>query len=91
MPPEPVLFSKKTQSRFQAVSVVLIRVSMEERLTELETKITYQDQIIEDLNTVVIELREKLEKIERVVKNLLDDKEDSNLKDASLEVPPPHY
>ncbi len=64
---------------------------MEERLTELETKITYQDQIIEDLNNVVIELRKEVESLEKIVKTAIEAKDDSGLKDASLETPPPHY
>ncbi len=64
---------------------------MEERLTNLETKISYQDQIIEDLNQVVIELQQKLEKLEKLCKALTDDSKGSNIKDHSLEVPPPHY
>ena len=64
---------------------------MEERLTELETKITYQDQIIEDLNNVVIELRKKVDSLEKIVKTAIEAKDDTGLKDASLETPPPHY
>ena len=64
---------------------------MEERLTELETKISYQDQIIEDLNNVVIELREQVEQLTKLYKKIKNESEESNIKDASLEVPPPHY
>lgn len=64
---------------------------MEDRLTVLETKVTYQDQVIEDLNNVVIELRWKLEKLEKQYKELASEIKGSNLKDQSLEVPPPHY
>ncbi len=64
---------------------------MEERLTELETKISFQDQIIEDLNQVVIELRNKVDRLEFAVKKLIEENENSNLKDASQETPPPHY
>ena len=64
---------------------------MEERLIELETKVSFQDQIIEDLNNVVIELRRELEIMRFQLKKMIEDNEDSNLKDASLETPPPHY
>lgn len=64
---------------------------MEERLTELETKVAYQDQVIEDLNQVVIELRGEIEKMEKKVKHLTNLADKDNLKDVSLEVPPPHY
>ena len=64
---------------------------MENRLTELETKVAYQDQTIEELNPVVIELRKELEEVEKKLKNLVDQIGDEGIKDASLEVPPPHY
>ena len=64
---------------------------MEERLTELETKISYQEQTIEDLNQVVIELRWKLDKMEKQCQELSNQMEKSKIKDRSLEVPPPHY
>ena len=64
---------------------------MEERLTELETKISYQEQTIEDLNQVVVELRWKLEKMEKQCNELIKQMDKSKIKDQSLEVPPPHY
>ncbi|MCH2534037.1 MAG: SlyX family protein [Bdellovibrionales bacterium] len=64
---------------------------MEERLTELETKISYQEQTIEDLNQVVIELRWKLDKLEGQCKQLSEQLDKTKIKDKSLEVPPPHY
>lgn len=64
---------------------------MEDRLTELETKISYQDQIIEDLNMVVIELRKEVEQLQKQCKRLVTIMDDANIKDANLEVPPPHY
>ena len=64
---------------------------MEERLTHLETQIAYQDQIIEDLNQVVIELRQKVEELEKLCISLKDQNSGSHIKDPSLEVPPPHY
>ncbi len=64
---------------------------MEERLNDLEIRISFQDQIIEDLNKVVIELRKKVEKMESQNKKMIEILDDANLKDPSLEVPPPHY
>jgi SlyX protein len=61
---------------------------MEERLNDLEVKIAFQDQVIEDLNQVVIELRRKVEALER---KLEDSEGIENLKDMSQEIPPPHY
>ena len=64
---------------------------MEERITELESKVSFQEQPIEDLNTVVIELRREIEKLQKHCKKLSEILDDDNIKDASLEVPPPHY
>lgn len=64
---------------------------MEERIIELETKISYQDQLIEDLNKVVIELRMQLDKLEVRYAQLTTDLKESSVKDLSQEVPPPHY
>ncbi|MEM7647219.1 MAG: SlyX family protein [Pseudomonadota bacterium] len=64
---------------------------MEERLTELETKISFQDQIIEDLNKVVIELRAEVERLTKQCEKISKILEEDNIKDASLEEPPPHY
>ncbi len=36
---------------------------MEERLTELETKVMFQDQTIEELNQVVYEQQQQLDKL----------------------------
>jgi len=36
---------------------------MEERLTELETKVMFQDQTIEDLNQVIYDQQQQLDKL----------------------------
>lgn len=61
------------------------------RLTELETKVSYQDQTIEELNQVVIELRKEIETMEKKVQHLMNIVENDGLKDQSQEEPPPHY
>lgn len=62
----------------------------EERLTELEMKVTYQDGVIEALNQVVIELREAVGVLEaRLVALDLEGAEG-----ATSSLPherPPHY
>lgn len=60
-------------------------------MTILETKVAYQDQIIEDLNQVIIEQQKQIDKLIRMYKELTQDEDDTNIKDISLEVPPPHY
>ncbi len=66
---------------------------MEDRVTELETKVTYQDQIIEDLNQVVSEQRVQIDKLIYQFKKISEKEgsKDSGIVDISLEVPPPHY
>ena len=67
---------------------------MEDRLTELEIKICHQDQVIEDLNQLVIEQQEKLDKLLAEMKKLSDQAVNNGipgLLDAQQEPPPPHY
>ncbi|NQZ01863.1 MAG: SlyX family protein [Bdellovibrionales bacterium] len=64
---------------------------MESRLNDLEMRIAYQDQIIEDLNKVVIELRREVERLNRRVEESENQEDALNLKDLAQEVPPPHY
>lgn len=64
---------------------------MEERLNELETRIAFQDHTIEELNKVVIELRKEVEAATKQCEKIKKILEEENIKDASLEEPPPHY
>jgi len=67
---------------------------LELRIIELETKQTFQDELLNELNDIVAEqsqtisvlLREAYE-LRQVVKNLAP----SNLASQSEETPPPHY
>jgi len=63
-------------------------------LTDLEIKIAYQDKIIADLNDVVTEqqntierLTTRLDKLETDFRNQLG----SDVKEIDQETPPPHY
>ena len=67
---------------------------MDERLIELETKISYQDHIIGELNDVVTRQQSQIDRLEKEMKRLRDHMESSN--DSGLarpdeETPPPHY
>lgn len=64
---------------------------MDDRLTELETRVSYQDQIIDDLNKVIIELRNQVEKLDERYLKIAETLKEDSVKDSSLEVPPPHY
>jgi SlyX protein len=65
----------------------------EERLVELETRLAYQDQLVEALNKLVFEQDKRVQKLELTCKNLgkqlLDLAEDSAI--AESDEPPPHY
>ena len=63
---------------------------MKERLQELEIKVTYQEQTIEDLNQVVLQLREEVGELSKIVKQLTQ-QIDTGIKDQKDETPPPHY
>jgi len=39
-------------------------MELEQRINELETKIAFQDQVIEDLNTVVISHQKQIDQLE---------------------------
>ena len=65
--------------------------STETRLLKLEEKVAYQDKTIAELNDVVVtlnrlaaDLRDRLEAVERVVRNELGGRDAPN-------EPPPHY
>lgn len=64
---------------------------MEERMTDLETRISYQDKIIDDLNNAVIELRKEVDLLRAQYKNVKESLEDDNIKDSDQETKPPHY
>jgi len=67
---------------------------MEKRLIELETKISYQDHIIGELNDVIIRQQKQIDRLEKSVKHLqehLKGSSDSGLARPEEESPPPHY
>lgn len=64
--------------------------SSEPRVTELEIKVTYQDEVIETLNQVVIELRRELEATsQRLTK--LEQQVLLGVPEEAPNEPPPHY
>lgn len=65
---------------------------MEERIIELEKKISFQEHMIEELNGVVIDQQKKLDELERVLRQLYQQFESGELvKKQEEEEPPPHY
>jgi len=67
---------------------------MQTRLIELETKISYQDHIIGELNDVVIRQQRQIDQLEKSVKRLqsqLKQSDHSDIARPEEEAPPPHY
>lgn len=65
----------------------------EARLVALETKVAYQDQIIEDLNTTVTGQWHEIDALKRLALSLIEQVKDMEV-GARLgvkEPPPPHY
>lgn len=67
---------------------------LSQRLTELETKVAFQDITIEELNQALIHQQFALEKVQTQLRQLaekLRGMQPSNLASAAEETPPPHY
>ena len=62
---------------------------LHQRVNKLESIITYQDQILDDLNSVIIEQGKNIEKLEKETENLK--KELENINEEKDDRPPPHY
>jgi len=67
---------------------------IEERMIELEMKVTYQDGTIEDLNETVTRLQLEVQRIERTVEQLKLKLSPTSLTGADINIAnekPPHY
>ncbi len=66
----------------------------EQRLVEIETKLAYQEDTIQQLNDVVCLQHNQLEKLETVCKHLMDrlkELSDDKTNSSSSIEKPPHY
>ncbi|MBF0489793.1 MAG: SlyX family protein [Candidatus Omnitrophica bacterium] len=71
---------------------MVIYVSMEQRLTELEHKISHQDKLLQELNEVIFAMSKRIEQLESRQKAMNDQFASGNLvKRQEDEAPPPHY
>ncbi len=64
------------------------------RITELETKLSYQEHIIQELNEVVIRQQKQIDALEKELKHIreyLKQGQSSGLARPDEEAPPPHY
>ena len=67
---------------------------MENRIIELETKISYQEHIIQELNDVVTHQQKQIDRLEadmNRVREHLKGGSSSQFARPEEEVPPPHY
>lgn len=67
---------------------------MENRITDLEIRITHQEAAMEEMNDVLLQqhkliqnLRDELNHQQRLLRSM----NNSNIADAADETPPPHY
>ena len=67
---------------------------MDERLTDLEVKLSFQENMIQDLNEVVIRQQHEIEKLQaeiRRIRSQLAVTDSPQIRKQSEEEPPPHY
>lgn len=66
----------------------------EERIAELEMKLTFQDNLLEELNHALVEQQFVIDKMQVQLRYLaakLKDMQPSNVASRAEETPPPHY
>ena len=69
-------------------------MDLNERIIELETKSSYQEHLIQELNDVVISQQKQMDTLETRMQRMSDylkNNQDSQLARPDEEVPPPHY
>lgn len=67
---------------------------MENRLTDLEIRLTHQEAAMEEMNGVLLAQHRLIEKLQgelAVLQRQLRDINSSNIAHAADETPPPHY
>ncbi|MDC2826014.1 SlyX family protein [Rodentibacter pneumotropicus] len=71
-----------------------IQQRLENRITELETKVAFQEQLLEELNQALVQQQFDMDKMQlqlRYIANKLKDFQPSNIASQAEETPPPHY
>lgn len=67
---------------------------IEDRLTEIEVKITYQEDIVQELNMLVYQQQKRIEQLEKICESLMDHVRSLAQPAAGGDAPnerPPHY
>ncbi|OOF36804.1 SlyX family protein [Rodentibacter heidelbergensis] len=71
-----------------------IQQMLENRITELETKVAFQEQLLEELNQALVQQQFDMDRMQlqlRYMANKLKDFQPSNIASQAEETPPPHY
>lgn len=66
----------------------------EERIVELETKLSFQECLIQELNDALIQQQQQIDVLQHTLENLhgqMTEGLSDDIKSESEEVPPPHY
>lgn len=66
----------------------------EDRLVDLETRLAYQDQLVETLNNLVYEQDKRVQKLEMICKRLsrnINEMAENSTGADDDDQPPPHY
>ncbi|MDQ6967886.1 MAG: SlyX family protein [Mariprofundaceae bacterium] len=69
-------------------------MELNDRIIELETKSSYQEHLIQELNEVVISQQKQMDALETSMQRMSDylkNNQGSQLARPDEEVPPPHY
>ena len=67
---------------------------MEDKITDLEIRMTHQEAAIEEINLVLLKQHNQIESLISdltMLRKQLSDMSDNNIADQSQETPPPHY
>ena len=67
---------------------------LEDRIAELEMKIAFQEQLLDELNQALVQQQFNMDKIQlqlRYLARKLKDMQPSNIASQAEETPPPHY
>ena len=66
-------------------------MDLENRLIDIETALTQEQKMLDDLNEVIIEQGKTIDKLVKETAYLLSLIKDDTVKPLSEETPPPHY
>ena len=66
--------------------------TLEQRIIELETRLSYQDHTIEQLNEVVTAQQRQIDRLDASLRGLREQQTDGDqIRRPDEEAPPPHY